>query len=327
VSAKNVTLVGGGHAKLACPRFAWSLDSDLKLCAEGSMIGIPYYVAPEVGRVRDLDGTSDLYSLGLVFYFLLTGKQPLEGRPAVEILSAKAHDKIPVPVVFAPIPDAVERVLAKMLEVDRSKRYPDAESLVRHLEALERGEDVSAPIAWWRKRPEDRAPPRPAPLVARPRPLLPFAPRPPHRAPSRSDLVAGIVLIIMCIAAVPGAVLATADMAAKARSDSLVVWFVGLGASLISGLMIRHVVRILRGQASNVIYRRPPAPTSARRVVLVSALLAVVGGCLGVALGVSGPKVAAEVALAQAVVVGLIVTISWAVTWVFNKLARVVRRR
>jgi tRNA A-37 threonylcarbamoyl transferase component Bud32 len=141
VKASNIMLSTSGEAMLADFGLAKDLNSELKLTADGAMIGTPLYMAPEIGRARVIDGRVDLYSLGVTFYYLITGVQPFRGFSALDILSAKAHDKLKPPEVHLPeISDDVRNVLGKMLAKDRDDRYADMTVLIQDLQRLERGE-------------------------------------------------------------------------------------------------------------------------------------------------------------------------------------------
>ncbi len=151
IKAENILVTQTGSVKLTDFGLAKDLNSELKLTADGAMIGTPLYMAPEIGRVKEIDGRVDLYSLGVTYYYLLTGVQPFRGFSALDILSAKAHDKLKPPEEHAPdLPDEFRRVCGKMLEKDRDLRYPTVDALIRDLEALDRGLPVDAgePTIW-----------------------------------------------------------------------------------------------------------------------------------------------------------------------------------
>jgi tRNA A-37 threonylcarbamoyl transferase component Bud32 len=151
IKAENILMTTGGTVKVTDFGLAKDLNSELKLTADGAMIGTPLYMAPEIGRVKEIDGRVDIYSLGVTFYYLITGIQPFRGFSALEILSAKAHDKLKPPEQHCPtMSEPLRNVLGKMLEKDRDTRYLTIPELLRDLEALDRNLPVSAgpPSIW-----------------------------------------------------------------------------------------------------------------------------------------------------------------------------------
>src|SRR5262249_12810517 len=80
-------------------------DDPEPLTRPGMVVGSPLYMSPEqIKGVQDLDGRSDLYSLGLVAYFLLTGSNPFRRPTPPEVFAAQLHD--PAPPLFAACPAA-----------------------------------------------------------------------------------------------------------------------------------------------------------------------------------------------------------------------------
>ena len=83
---------------------------------------------------RELDERSDIYSLGAVAYYLLTGRPPFEGESGITVMIAHARDPVEPPSRVRPgIPEDLERVVLRCLAKAPAERFPDAESLERAL--------------------------------------------------------------------------------------------------------------------------------------------------------------------------------------------------
>jgi tRNA A-37 threonylcarbamoyl transferase component Bud32 len=106
-----------------------------RLTLEGSVAGTPAYMSPEqAGGADGLDARSDIYSLGAVAYFLLTGRPPFVRKTGVQVLAAHLHEPPPPPrALRADVPPDLEAVVLRCLEKDPAKRFPDADSLERAL--------------------------------------------------------------------------------------------------------------------------------------------------------------------------------------------------
>jgi serine/threonine protein kinase len=124
------------------------------LSAEGQILGTPLYMSPEQATgSRDLDGRSDIYSLGAVAYYLLTGRPPFEGQDGIEVMIAHARDQVVPPSQVRPgIPKDLERVVLLCLAKDAAERYSDAASLERALGACACAGnwDQDQAVRWWR---------------------------------------------------------------------------------------------------------------------------------------------------------------------------------
>jgi eukaryotic-like serine/threonine-protein kinase len=111
---------------------AHGLDQgEQKLTQEGAIAGTAAYMSPEQASGKaDLDGRSDIYSLGAVAYFLLTGQPPFVRQTAMQTLAAHIYE---TPAGLdrhrTDIPADLQAVVLRCLEKDPTKRFPDADSL------------------------------------------------------------------------------------------------------------------------------------------------------------------------------------------------------
>jgi len=110
------------------------------LTGTGAMIGTPEYMSPEQVESQDVDLRSDLYSLGVIIYEMLTARVPFEGDTALSVAYKHKHDAPEDPRKFNDrIPADLSRVVLKCLEKEKEKRYQSADELRAQLESIERG--------------------------------------------------------------------------------------------------------------------------------------------------------------------------------------------
>ncbi|HEU5455223.1 MAG TPA: protein kinase, partial [Nocardioides sp.] len=105
------------------------------LTAEGRVLGTTDYVSPEQALGHDVDGQSDIYSLGVVLYEMLTGDVPFHGENQVSV--AMKHVREDMPDLQTRRPEAsatLASVLDRMTDKDLKRRYPDIDTLVADLE-------------------------------------------------------------------------------------------------------------------------------------------------------------------------------------------------
>ncbi len=117
-------------------------DAELqKLTATGIILGTPEFMSPEQLRGKPLDGRTDVYSLALMAYEMLTGKLPFEGRTQQELMINRLRNE-PIPIrqrrPDLEIPEAVERVLLRGMHRDLEQRYPSAVQFADDLVAAAR---------------------------------------------------------------------------------------------------------------------------------------------------------------------------------------------
>jgi len=136
---------------LAKPTFE---DSEItQLTQEGSLTGSPLYMAPEqAAGVDEAEPRSDIYSLGAVAYFLLTGHLPFEHSNMVKVLLAHASEPVKPPSEWvAEVPADLEQVVLRCLAKRPEDRYPSAAALAEALDRCQCAGDWTQQDAtqWW----------------------------------------------------------------------------------------------------------------------------------------------------------------------------------
>src|ERR1700686_2522449 len=123
-------------------------DTAANLTSPGMALGTIAYMSPEQARGQELDGRSDLFSLGAVFYQMLTGKLPFPGSTSAVVLDKILHSAPVALVTLNPaVPAEFERILNKALEKDREVRYQVAAELRADLKRLQRESDSGRTVA------------------------------------------------------------------------------------------------------------------------------------------------------------------------------------
>jgi eukaryotic-like serine/threonine-protein kinase len=142
IKPHNVLVDDEGHVKVT--DFGIAKAGASQMTEEGSIIGTAQYLSPEQAKGTDVDQSSDLYSLGIVLYEMLTGNVPFTGDSPVEI-AMKHLSATPKPVTEKrpDIPRALDMVVLRALAKDPAGRYQSAEEMDSDLERVARGLSVS----------------------------------------------------------------------------------------------------------------------------------------------------------------------------------------
>src|ERR687894_1001408 len=123
-----------GSAKVTDFGIARSLRDD-GLTADGRVLGTTDYVSPEQALGHDVDGQSDIYSLGIVLYEMLVGDVPFHGENQVSVAMKHVREDLPDVQVMRPEVSArLAAVLDRMTDKDLAHRHPDAAALEADLE-------------------------------------------------------------------------------------------------------------------------------------------------------------------------------------------------
>jgi len=182
VKPSNVLMAREDWVLLSDFGIARVMETTVRLTRTGVGIGTPEYMSPEQGQGLPVDSRSDLYSLGILLYEMLTGQVPFKAETPFGTVLQHVSTPPPPPRVHNPnIPEAVEAVIVKALAKQPEERYQSANEMLQALhEARLEGETVlGKPIAATETIVPVQREPTPvptAPPVARPRLALPFNP-------------------------------------------------------------------------------------------------------------------------------------------------------
>ncbi len=123
-----------GRAVLMDFGIARAAESDTQVTQAGTAIGTPHYMSPEQAKGKRVDNRSDIYSLGVVFFYTLAGRVPFDAESAVAIGIKHITEPIPLlPEDYEQLQPLIDRMMSK----DVSKRYQNAKELMADLDALD----------------------------------------------------------------------------------------------------------------------------------------------------------------------------------------------
>lgn len=133
IKPQNVMMFRDGTAKVA--DFGIAALENERVENDGQAIGSIHYIAPEQAKGQSPDARSDLYSLGVVMYEMLTGRKPYEGETIAEIAVKHINARPTLPhTVVEDIPAELERIALKAMCADIDERYQSAADMLRDLD-------------------------------------------------------------------------------------------------------------------------------------------------------------------------------------------------
>ena len=145
IKPHNIVLTPDGQIKVM--DFGIARAGNSTMTQTGSVLGTAHYVSPEQAQGRTLGAQSDLYSLGVVLYELVTGRVPFDGDSAVAVALKQVNDEpVPPREIDPDIPPSVEAVIARAMQKSPADRYSSAEEMRRDLLRVASGRMVEAPM-------------------------------------------------------------------------------------------------------------------------------------------------------------------------------------
>jgi tRNA A-37 threonylcarbamoyl transferase component Bud32 len=139
---KNIMIDRDGEAKIMDFGLART-PHGVKLTEVGHVVGTPSFMSPEQINGETVDQRSDVFALGVIMFYMLTGKLPFEAETTLTLALQQKTHRPPNPHALNPhVPDNLGRIVLQCLEIDPEKRYPSAQSLLTDLDKTAVGFDT-----------------------------------------------------------------------------------------------------------------------------------------------------------------------------------------
>jgi tetratricopeptide (TPR) repeat protein/predicted Ser/Thr protein kinase len=133
---KPQNIMVDAHGRVIVMDFGIARSLEMKgMTQTGELLGTPAYMSPEQAKGENVDARSDLFSVGIIFYELLTGDSPYKADTELATMYKRTTEHVRPPIEIAPeIPRALSEIVVRCLEIDRDKRYASATEILRELE-------------------------------------------------------------------------------------------------------------------------------------------------------------------------------------------------
>src|SRR3990170_4424033 len=121
--------------------------SETSMTVTGTTLGSVHYFSPEQARGDDVTGRSDVYSLGIVLYEMLTGRRPFEGDSAAGVALKRLNEDPQPPTAHRPVREGLSAIVMRALARDPEERFPDAGAFAEAMRVWQRDPHAAAPGA------------------------------------------------------------------------------------------------------------------------------------------------------------------------------------
>ena len=145
IKSNNIKISSSGQVKLL--DFGIAKDTTTpKLTLDGHYVGSLHYLSPEQLMGKKVDKQSDIWSLGILLYEMVTGRLPFESRSLNELYEKiKNADHVSVSAVYPGVPETIQDIIARCLKQKPAQRFSCAEELIRAVEKASHEADIKGP--------------------------------------------------------------------------------------------------------------------------------------------------------------------------------------
>ncbi|MDR6227241.1 Stk1 family PASTA domain-containing Ser/Thr kinase [Desmospora profundinema] len=164
IKPHNILLGYNGRAKVTDFGIARATSSST-ITQAGSVMGSVHYFSPEQARGGVIGAKSDIYSLGVVMYEMVTGELPFDGDSAISIAMKHLQDPVPDPSTLnADVPQHIRDIIMRAMDKDPDRRFTSAREMKQAVDAIFHYDRLNEP-QWRNGREEDDEPTKPMPAV------------------------------------------------------------------------------------------------------------------------------------------------------------------
>ncbi len=176
VKPQNIMLISDGTIKVTDFGIARFSRSETRTMTDGA-IGSVHYISPEQAKGSVTDSKTDLYSVGVMLYEMLTGKLPFQSDNAVSVALMQLHNEPVKPREINPdIPVGLEQIIIRAMQKNQNDRYQAASEILTDIEAFKRNPNIKFDYTYFNdynhiEKPTQKVEEKRAPVIAKPEPI------------------------------------------------------------------------------------------------------------------------------------------------------------